>query len=232
MVRWSANDDPTGKPSWSNTADVYGVDATEAQVKGKSVAPGWVRVITGTGEASLTLVSGGTGYTNADYITVDGVTTSGVVNATSNVLVDIGANLTGTVAVTSGQANVVGTGTALSTNFANGDSLFVYSNATNYAVAKINQVVNATFMNITSTWSVTNSTAKFGVSGIIQTIVTPVGGSGFTTQTNVAITTTNGKSANVTATPIGRAGRVSYENMVIVRRMSNDASDDTTFADS
>jgi molybdopterin biosynthesis enzyme MoaB len=101
---WSANDDPTGRPKYANVASVYGVNATEAVVKGKSAAPGWVKVTYGTGSVDLVLTAGGSGYTNADIITVDGVATVGVVNATANVIVGFGANVaTSTLAVVYGR---------------------------------------------------------------------------------------------------------------------------------
>lgn len=233
MPLWSANDDPTGKPNWSNTADVYGVNATEARVKGASVSPGWVRVVVGTGSAQLTLVSGGYGYSNSDVITVDSVGTAGSVNATANVIVGLSANLSGvTLAVTSGQANAVATGTSLLTLFSNGATLAVYTNTTAPQVVRVNQVANATFMNISSTWAATNATSTFAFGGVIQQVVpNNGGGSGFKTTSNVAFTTSNGQNASVTAVLSGRAGRTTYENMVIVRNMQNDASDDTVFPD-
>lgn len=233
MAQWSANDDPTGKPNFANVATVFGVDRTEAQVAGAGVSPGWVKVYTGTGSAELTLVSGGTGYTNSDVITVDGVTTSGVVNATANVVVGLSANVANaTFAVTSTEANATVTGVDLTTVAANGDSLAVYTNTSAPQYVVVNQVVNTTFMNITSTWAETNAAAEFAVSGVIETIVpNNGGGSGFTNQSNLAITTSAGQSANVTVALTGRAGRVWYENMVWVKNITNDA-EDTIFPDS
>lgn len=232
MPIWSANDDPTGRPNYANTSDVYGVDKAEAAVAASGVAPGWVRVTPQTGYVSfLTVVAGGSRYTNSDVVTVDGVSTSGVVNATANVVVGFSANVSGNAAVTSGQVNLVSTGYNLTTGFANGYEVFVYTNSTSAAVRTINQVVNSTFMNVTSSWPATNASAAFGVSGVILRTDYLNEGSGFTTQKNVSITTVAGAGANVTATLGGRAGRTQYENLVYVANVQNDDSDDTVFPD-
>jgi hypothetical protein len=226
MPIWTANDDPAGRPKYANTSDVYGVDATEARVVGAGVAPGWVKVTIGTGFVNaLTVSAGGTGYTNADAVVIDGGAAAASVNATANVVVGIGANLAGTVAVTSSGANIVGTGTAFNTDFANGYTAFVYQNTTAFTAKKINQVVNATFMNITTTWAFTNASATYGIAGIIQSVNVTNIGAGFTTSSNVAITTTDGVGANLVVTLGGRAGRKSYESMVFINTMTGDAED-------
>jgi hypothetical protein len=235
MPLWSANDDPTGKPNWSNTADVYGVDKTEAAVAGKGVSPGWVRRTVGTGGVTLSIVSGGTGFTNSSVITVDGVATSGVVNATANVLVGFSTNVAGlNVAVTSGQVNVTATGASLLTTFANGQTVFVYTNSSSAEVRRINQITNSTSMNVVGSWTSSNAAATgVGLAGVIQTIVpNNGGGSGFVNTSNVSFSASaNGQNASITATIGGRGGRITYENMVYVKTITNDA-EDTAFPDS
>jgi hypothetical protein len=66
------------------------------------------------------------------------------------------ANLTGTVAVSSGGSNVDGTATSFVADIANND-LVVVANSTVSQVRKVNIVTNTTFMNVTSTF-VTSAT--------------------------------------------------------------------------
>jgi hypothetical protein len=230
MPLWSANDDPTGRPNYANNATVYGVDRAEALVKGKSAAPGWVNVVTGTGYVVFNINSGGSGYANTDTIVVDGVTTPGVVNATANVRVGYGANSAATVNIVG--VNATASSTVLITEgYANGDAIAVWSNSTNVLVRTINQVVNSTFMNVTSTFGTTNTAANFSKSGVIQSLININPGSGFTTTSNLTLTTSGGVRANVGISLGGRAGREYLENMVIVKGMAGDAADDTIFPD-
>lgn len=62
------------------------------------------------------------------------------------------ANLTGTVAVSSGSANIDGTATSFLVDVANND-LVVIANSTVSQVKKVNVVTNTTFMNVTSNFS-------------------------------------------------------------------------------
>lgn len=231
---WSANDDPTGKPKYANTANVYGVNRAEARVKGRGVSPGWVGVAVGTGGvATLTITAGGSGYVNADVITIDGGGAPATSNATYSLTSTNGANLAGTVSTVSGaHGNVIGTGTTLNTSFANGQTMFVYSNTTSFTVKKINQVVNSTFLNVTTTWAFANATANYGKAGIITSVSETNPGAGFTTASNVAVTSTDGVGATFTVALGGKAGRINYENMVVFKGdMAGDAADDTPFPD-
>lgn len=83
---------------------VFGVDTTEAGLAKMVSHAGWVVVRQGTGPvASLTVVSGGTGYANADTITVSG----GVTNATGTLV----TNSTGGIvsaSLTSGGSGFLG----------------------------------------------------------------------------------------------------------------------------
>lgn len=227
MPLWTANDDPTGRPKYANSATVFGVDRTEAQVFRKDISPGWANITYGTGSVELTLVSGGSGYTNADVITVDGVATSGVVNATANIIVSFSANVAGNLAVTSTAVNATATGIDLTTILANGDTIFVYTNSTFANTRTINKVVNSTFLNVTSAWSTTNAAATFGKAGVITSIVpNNGGGSGFVNTSNIAITTSVGQSASITAALTGRAGRYNHDQLVVFKGdMAGDAED-------
>lgn len=231
MPIWTANDDPTGRPKYANNSNVYGVDRTEARVKNVGIASGWVAITPGTGYVTMSLVSGGSGYANTDVVKVDGGATPGVVNATANVIVGFSANSAGTVNIVG--VNATATGVDLvTTGYANGDVIFAFSNSSNSTVRTINQVVNSTFMNVTSAWGFSNTTSNFGKAGVIQQLTNATPGSGFQTTANVSFTTSAGVRANVAATLGGRAGRTDYETMVIVKNMTNDAADDTILPDS
>jgi hypothetical protein len=233
MPLWTANDDPTGRPNYANSATVYGVDRTEAALFGKSISQGWANITYGTGSVELTLVSGGSSYTNASVITVDGVATAGVVNATANVIVGFSANVAAaTVNINASTTNVLSTGANLQTIFANGDTIFVYTNSTFANTRVINQITNSTSMNVVGAWSTTNTAAAFGIAGVILTIVpNNGGGSGFVNTANVQAVTV-GQNASVTATLTGRAGRYNHDQLVVFKGdMAGDA-EDTIFPDS
>lgn len=230
MPLWSANDGPTGRPNYQNTASVYGVDKTEARLKNVGIGPGWVNVAVQTGYVTLSLADGGSGYANANFITVDGGANPAV-NATANIVVGTSANLTGTLAVTSGQVNVVATGVDLTTIFQNNSQMFVYTDGSTQVVKTINKVTNSTSMNVVGAFAASNTAAKYGKAGVILAITNVNPGSAFTTTSNLAITGT-GVGANVVVTLAGRAGRTQYEHMVVVKGMANDAADDTVFPDS
>lgn len=66
---------------------------------------------------------------------------------------------TGNVAITG--ANVVGTGTSFLTNFSNGSYVHVVVNSTYAESRPINQVANATFMNVTTNWTSGNTDTTF-----------------------------------------------------------------------
>jgi hypothetical protein len=85
--------------------------------------------------------------------------TSGAVNGTfigGEYVYQQQANLTGTVAVSSGGANIDGTTTTFTSDVANND-LVIVANSTVSQVRKVNIVTNTTFMNVTSTFSTTAS---------------------------------------------------------------------------
>lgn len=66
------------------------------------------------------------------------------------------ANLSGTVSVNTTTTNVVGTSTSFSTQFITGSYIRIGTDS-----RLINQVVNTTFMNVTSAFSVTNASANY-----------------------------------------------------------------------
>ena len=85
--------------------------------------------------------------------------TSGAVNGTfigGEYVYQQQANLTGTVVVSSGGANITGTSTTFASDVANND-LVVVANSSVSQVRKINIVTNTTFMNVTSNFSTSAS---------------------------------------------------------------------------
>ena len=85
--------------------------------------------------------------------------TSGAVNGTfigGEYVYQQQANLTGTVVVSSGGANIDGTTTTFTSDVANND-LVVVANSTVSQVRKVNIVTNTTFMNVTSNFSTSAS---------------------------------------------------------------------------
>lgn len=78
MPMWTNRDmaSGNGKPLWANTANVYGVNTTEAQAANnlsKQVSPGWVQVTRGTGYVvSANISNAGSNITVAGYVTITG----------------------------------------------------------------------------------------------------------------------------------------------------------------
>jgi hypothetical protein len=232
MALWSANDDPTGKPKWANTAAVFGVDRTEATVYGKGMHPGWVNVTPMRGYVSnITVSNAGSGYANADTFViangVSGANGSGTMitadAANSALVMNVGTTVN--VSVTTGNALAV---------YANSDTFFYFSNSTNKIYKVINKVVNSSFINLASNTSlVANGSANNGLAAQISSIGL-VDGGGFTSQTgNVNITTSTGSGGSLTIGSYGgRIGRTSVECLVAISDMKSDDSDDTTLPDS
>lgn len=67
-------------------------------------------------------------------------------------------------------SNVIGTGTTLSTNFANGDFVHAVVNSTLSEARVVNQTVNATFMNVTASWTAANASTTFSKSERVDAV--------------------------------------------------------------
>ena len=131
----------------------------------------------------VTVDSRGSGYSNSDWVAVvpamvvnvtagsvaNGDTVSDPVTNAHAVVVRTAdlqtrapiANLVGTVAVTTNDPTVTGTGTAFDSDFVNGAYVAVYSNATAYTMHRINVVVNATSMELSANAGVTGSAQTY-----------------------------------------------------------------------
>lgn len=71
---WGTRDFTSGnnKPNWANTANVYGVDTTEAGLI-DGVTPGWVEVKRGLGYViGVDISNAGSNITSAGFVTITG----------------------------------------------------------------------------------------------------------------------------------------------------------------
>lgn len=226
---------------------LFGVDQTEATVKGRGVTPGWVIVRTGTGPITAMTATSGSGFANGDTITVS----NGSANATATLTTNATGNLVSVAIPSTGlgsgyvNASVVVTGfnrekhvtsiayTGTATGYSNTDVVTV-SNAIINAIATVS--TNATggtlTFTITNPGTVANTTAN---NQLVVTIANSTGGasggSGATFTAN-ATPSSGGTLGGITVG--GQSGRVQYENIAVVRSMANSDADaeDTVFPDS
>lgn len=248
---------------------IFGVDQTEAGVKGRGVTPGWVAVRTGTGPVTgVSVTNVGTLFATGETITVSNGSSNGVLTITSNGFAGnstsnaVAGNI-GSVAITSGGSGfVTNTGVVFAfnrelhlagltvagtaTGYSNTDTIRVYGNATVAATtnATATFVTNSTGGFVTANITITNiglfangfaNTAAASTANVRIVVLASNGsnsaGSGATITANVVTST----SGNVTITTLGgRAGRTLYENLAVVRSMSNASADfeDVVFPDS
>lgn len=101
MPLWGLRDFTSGnnKPNWANTANVYGVDVSEAQAannRTRRMAPGWVEFQRGRGYIlSAAITNAGSNITSSGFVTLDG---GGV---------DVAANLSYTINTSTNTVNSV-----------------------------------------------------------------------------------------------------------------------------
>lgn len=226
---------------------LFGVDQTEAAVKGRGVTQGWNIVRTGTGPITAMTASGGVGFKTGDTITVSNgsanATATVTANATGN-LVSVGIPSTGLGAGYVNSSVVVAgfnrekhvtsiTYTGTATGYSNTDVVTV-SNAIVNATATVstNATGGSLTFTITDSGTIANTTAN---NQLVVTIANSTGGasggSGATFSAN-ATPSTGGSLSGITVG--GRSGRIQYENIAVVRSMSNSDADaeDTIFPDS
>lgn len=78
MALWGTRDFVSGnnKPLWANTANVYGVDMSEAQAannRTRRMAPGWVEFQRGRGYIrGVSISNAGSNITSAGFVTLNG----------------------------------------------------------------------------------------------------------------------------------------------------------------
>lgn len=230
----------------NQVAGIFGVDQTEATVKLRGVTPGWVIVRQGTGPVTAMTATGGAGFVTGDSITVS----NGSANATATLVANATGNLV-SVNVNGGfgsgyvNASVVVAGfnrekhvtvityTGTATGYNNTDVVTVsntgFINAT--ATVSTNATGGTLTFTITNSGRVANTTANAAlVVAIANATGGASGGSGATFGAN-AVPSTGGTL--VVTTVGGRSGRIQYENIAVVRSMSNAAADaeDTVFPD-
>ena len=235
---------------------VFGVDQTEAGVKGRGVTPGWNLVRTGTGPVTGVSVTANVGvaFATGETIRVSNGSANGTLtitangfagNSTSNV---VAGNIS-SVAVTSGGAGfVTNTGVVVGFNRERHLSTIVYTGtATGYSNTDTIRVANAT-TNATATVSTnsTGGTLAFTITnlGIFantiannQLVVAALAANGANSAgsgATITATVVPSTSGSVTITTLGgRSGRILYENLAVVRTMSNAGADaeDAVFPD-
>ena len=92
MALWGKVDQANNKPKFDNGSDVLGITAAEASVPGIEHA-GWVKAKVGTGPvASITIVDGGTGYSNNAALIFSGgggTGAAGTVQVTNGVITGV-----------------------------------------------------------------------------------------------------------------------------------------------
>ena len=110
----------TGQDRYGNT--VFMADDAEVVANKQLNGPGWSHRIVGTGPvASITISSGGTGYSNADTIKVSGGTTNAAANLQTN---STGGITSVTISTTgAGFANVSSSTLAITTSGGSGANL-------------------------------------------------------------------------------------------------------------
>jgi hypothetical protein len=74
---------------------------------------------------------------------------------------ELSANGIGTVDVDAGNTTITGTSTNFLTNFANGEYIAVFANSDVYEVRQINRVISDTSMNLTSSFTFSNTTSNY-----------------------------------------------------------------------
>ena len=234
---------------------IFGVDQTEAGVKARGVTPGWNLVRTGTGPVTgLAVNNVGVTFATGETITVSNGSMNGTLtitangfagNSTSNV---VAGNIS-SVAVTSGGAGfVTNTGVVVGFNRERHLSTIVYTGtATGYSNTDTIRVANAT-TNATATVSTnsTGGTLAFTITnlGIFantiannQLVVAALAANGANSAgsgATITATVVPSTSGSVTITTLGgRSGRILYENLAVVRTMSNAGADaeDAVFPD-
>lgn len=228
---------------------LFGVDQTEARLKGRSVTQGWVLVKTGLGPVATFTATGGSNIANGETVTLSNGAANGILTLTSNATGNIAS-----ATITNGGVFDVNTNIVVGFNrqrrLANTGTFINYTGtATGYSnsdyVVVSNAIVNAT-ANVTT--NSTGGSLTFTVNNI---------GLFSNTQTNTAVVirvanSTGGNSAGTGATFTsanliastggsitintlgGRAGRISYETLAVVRSMANttDGNDNNIFPNS
>lgn len=228
---------------------LFGVDQTEAKVKGRGVTQGWVLVKTGLGPVTALTATGGSNFANGSTVTLSNGSSNGLVtlttNATGNIasaVINNGGVFDVNTAVVVGfnrERRLANTGTYINytgtaTGYSNTDYV-VISNAIINATANV--TTNATGGSLTFT---VNNVGLFSNTQTNTAVVIRVANSsgGNSAGTGASFTSANliaSTGGSITINTLGgRAGRISYETLAVVRSMANttDGSDDSIFPDS
>jgi hypothetical protein len=225
---------------------LFGVDQTEAGVKGRGVTPGWVIVKTGEGPVTAVVASGGLNVANGETVTLSNGSANGVMTLTSNATGNIASvtindggvfptNTTVVVGFNRQRSLRTITVAGTATGYSNTDTIRVSNGITN---ATATLVTNSTGGFVTANVTITNIGLFSNTTANNQLVISVLAntgansaGSGATFTANIAPST----SGSITISTLGgRAGRVQYENIAVIRSMTNAGADaeDTQFPDS
>lgn len=237
---------------------VFGVDQTEAGVKGRGVTPGWNLVRSGTGPVSgVSVANVGVAFATGETITISNGSSNGILTITANGFAgnsttNAAAGNISSVSVTNGGAGfVTNTGVVFAFNrekhldvlsvsgtangYSNTDTVVVYGNSSVGAIINATAAVSTNSTGGTLTFRITNiglfantfgNTAVATAANVNVKILAANGansaGDGATITANIVPST----SGNVIITTLGgRAGRIQYENLAVVRAMKNSDAD-------
>jgi hypothetical protein len=220
------------------TRGTFGVSVNEAQIKaGKGgVSPGWVNVSYGTGPVTYFTVNSATtsGFANGETVKISGATTNGSATVTTNATGNVvslavtygGAGFTNAAAVSLAfnrekhLGSIAVTPNATAIGYSNTD-VITASNGTINAVATLttNATGGITTTTVTNVGLFGNTQAN---STVVFTVANATGGAttGNTASTVFAanlVTSSNTGAVLSSITVGGRANRVQYENLAVVR---------------
>lgn len=125
-------------------------------------------------------------------------------------------NLAGTTAITSGSAVLAGTSTTFNNDFAAGSQIRIIANSTQNYVRTVATVVNSTYMTLTETLPMSNTSCKFGryfVGGseLPTTQLVVSSNTTFTAQTSLALPST---AAAYATYPVLRTGAAAIPKVI------------------
>lgn len=228
---------------------LFGVDQTEARVKGRGVTQGWVLVKAGMGPVTAVVATSGATFANGETVTLSNGAANGLLTLTTNATGNIASAVITNGGVFDANTNVV-VGFNRQRKLANTGTFINYTGtATGYSnsdyVIVSNAVINAT-ANVTTnstggslTFTVNNvglfSNTQTNTAVVIRVANSTGGNSAGTgaTFTSANLVTSTGGTITI-STLGGRAGRFQYETLAVVRSMANttDGNDNTIFPNS
>lgn len=213
---------------------IYGAD--DSETTGGVAAPGWIKVIKGTGGVTaFTVTAAGSAYGNGETVTVS----NGAANATGVIATNATGNVVSVAVSNPGAGWVNSTMTSIAFN---GEkhmlNVTVSAGGSGYAntdvVVSSNGLVNGQHTVTTNTTggitavTVGSNTGLWGNTAgnttVVFTILNANGVNSAGTSATLAANIGKGSSATLTVTLGGRAGRKHYETLVAISSMSGSGS--------